>query len=53
MAGRPLITASMALRRLRLAREHGFTMVEMLIVLIVIGALLAIAVPSRPLLAST
>ena len=36
----------MALRRLRLAREHGFTMVEMLIVLIVIGALLAIAVPS-------
>jgi prepilin-type N-terminal cleavage/methylation domain-containing protein len=36
----------MALRRLRLTREHGFTMVEMIVVLIVISALLLIAVAS-------
>jgi type II secretory pathway pseudopilin PulG len=36
----------MALRRLRLTREQGFTLVGMLVVLIVIAALLLIAVAS-------
>jgi type IV pilus assembly protein PilA len=36
----------MALRRLRLAREHGFTMVEMIVVLVVIAVLVLIAVAS-------
>jgi prepilin-type N-terminal cleavage/methylation domain-containing protein len=36
----------MALRRLRLTREHGFTMVEMIVVLVVIAVLVLIAVAS-------
>lgn len=36
----------MALRRLRLTREHGFTMVEMIVVLVVIAVLSLIAVAS-------
>jgi type IV pilus assembly protein PilA len=36
----------MAFRRLRVADENGFTMAEMLVVLIVIGVLLSIAVAS-------
>lgn len=36
----------MALRRLRLTREHGFTMVEMIVVLVVIAVLILIAVAS-------
>jgi prepilin-type N-terminal cleavage/methylation domain-containing protein len=36
----------MGVRRLRLQREHGFTLVEMIVVLVVLAALILIAVAS-------